>query len=201
MVHWLFWLIAILFGVAVTYVPHGWPGVFVWTIVIFVSVLAHEMGHTVTAWLFNKQPGIVIHSFGGFTYFSGKDLPRWQHFLIVASGPLCSIGLIGCFVILLPLIELSPLISWAIIYGVGINFFLTVVNCFPIMPLDGGLMLRDLLGYDNEPALRRVGGGFAVFLLVICLLFNQLVLAVLMGLLAYLNFKGSMNLQGGVIKQ
>lgn len=201
-VHWLFWLIAFLLSGGLNLQSsQDWPQIFIGMIVIFISILIHELGHAVFARLFGQNPSIAFHGLGGLTFYNGRSLKRWEHFLVVLAGPLSSLALAGCFVILLPLRELSPLIPMLITFGLWVNIVWTIINCLPILPMDGGQMLRDILG----PKLERVACivGAVVATLVVILAFNAKMyfLAVVMIFLAYSNYKGSTNLQGGVMKQ
>ena len=161
----------------------------------------HELGHATTARLFGQQPGIVFHGLGGLTYFSGGVLERWQHFLVVLAGPLSSLALAGCFVILLPFEDASPLMPTLISTGIFLNVAWTIINCLPILPMDGGQMLRDILGPKNERTACIIGAVVAALVIIPAILAKFYILAVLMGFLAYSNYKGSTNMQGGVMKQ
>ncbi|MEM1159119.1 MAG: M50 family metallopeptidase [Verrucomicrobiota bacterium] len=202
MVHWLFWLIAFLLGGGLfMQSAREWPDVFVRMVVIFFSILVHELGHAAAARLFGLRPGIAFHGLGGLTYFSGGSLERWQHFLVVAAGPLSSLALAGCFVILLPLENISPLMPTLIWTGVILNVAWTIINCLPVLPMDGGQMLRDILGPKHERTACTIGAVVAALVIIPAVLFKFYILAVLMGFLAYSNFKGSTSMQGGVLKQ
>ncbi len=202
MVHWLFWLIAFLLsGGLHIQSSQEWPDIFVGMVVVFVSVLVHELGHAVVARLFGQQPGILFHGMGGLTYFRGAVLQRWQHFVMVAAGPLSSLALAGCFVILLPFQEISPLMPTLISFGIWVNVVWTVINCLPILPMDGGQMLRDILGPKLERVACVIGAIVATIVVVVAFQAKMYFLAVIMIFLAYSNFKGSTNLQGGVMKQ
>lgn len=202
MVHWLFWLIAFLLSGGLNIQSsQEWPDIFVRMVVIFFSILVHELGHAVVARLFGQQSGIVFHGMGGLTHFRGGVLNRWQHFLVVAAGPLSSLALAGCFVILLPFQEISPLMPTLISTGIYLNVVWTIINCLPVLPMDGGQMLRDVLGPKLERAACITGAVVAVIVVVVAFLAKFYLLSVLMIFLAYSNFKGSTNLQGGVVKQ
>jgi len=202
MVHWLFWLIAFLLGGGLfMQSAQEWPDVFVRMVVIFFSILVHELGHATAARLFGQEPGIAFHGLGGITYFSGGVLERWQHFLVVAAGPLSSIGLAGCFVILLPFEDVSPLMPTLIWTGIFLNVAWTVINCLPILPMDGGQMLRDILGRKREQIACIIGAVVAALVIIPALMAKFYILAIMMGFLAHSNYKGSTNIQGGVIKQ
>lgn len=202
MIHWLFWLIAFLIGGGLGMrSAQDWPQVFVGMAVIFFSILVHELGHAFAARAFGQRPGIVFHGLGGLTFFNGPSLGRWPHFFMVAAGPTASLLLAVVFLMLVPFQELSPLLPLLVSFGLWVNIIWTVINCLPVLPLDGGQMLRDLLGPKNEQASCWIGCVVAVGIAVLAAFSSMYILAVLMGFLAYSNYKGTSNLQGGVIRQ
>lgn len=112
----------------------------IWVAVIFVSVLFHEFGHALTARLFGRKPRIELVAMGGLTYHDGEKLPFWKQFLITLDGPLFG------FIIVIVTFFLRDVVSG---YGQQlltqifyVNLIWTVVNLLPIMPLDGGQLLR-----------------------------------------------------------
>jgi Zn-dependent protease len=115
----------------------------IWVGVIFISILFHEYGHALTARYFGQKPRIHLVAFGGLTYPEGKRLRGWREFLVVLNGPL-----FGFCLFLLALFVLStgyfknPLVLATFKIMAWVNLFWTLVNLLPIMPLDGGQLLR-----------------------------------------------------------
>ena len=106
-------------------------------LLVFASVLVHELGHSVVARGFGIPIlGITLLPFGGMARMAGQPRPR-QELLIAAAGPATSI-LIGAF----------SALGWALsglwILGVlaSINMILGIFNLLPALPMDGGRMLR-----------------------------------------------------------
>ncbi|MBI3191149.1 MAG: site-2 protease family protein, partial [Pedosphaera parvula] len=83
--------------------------------------------------------------------------------------------------------------------GLYINFFWTFVNLLPIQPLDGGQILRELLGPRRQTLTSMVGFVLATLLCVWALLERNIFTALLLGMLAYYNFNRQA-VEGGVIK-
>ena len=91
-VHPLFWLIAILFGSASSDVFQ----LLIWVLVVFVSILAHELGHAFAMRSFGQASQIVLHFGGGLTipesgWWGGRSVnvalsPNQQIFISLA-GP------------------------------------------------------------------------------------------------------------------
>jgi stage IV sporulation protein FB len=138
-----FWLFAALVG----YVNSlNFFGTLVWVGIIFISILFHEFGHALTAVTFRQNARIELVAFGGLTYHEGEKLPFWKQFLIVFDGPLFGFLL---FLIATLIIQLVPLenkdIQAALSTFQWVNLFWTVLNLLPVMPLDGGQLLRIIL--------------------------------------------------------
>jgi Zn-dependent protease len=135
-------------------------------VVLFLSVLAHEMGHCLAAWrVGGSADQICIWPLGGLAQVHVPHEP--QHELIAAlAGPAVNLGACTFFGILLWLLGeervnelegvLNPLVppSWPVDglgalgvlrWTVWINWLMLVVNLLPAFPLDGGRALRALL--------------------------------------------------------
>ncbi len=115
----------------------------IWVGVIFISVLFHEFGHALTALMFGRKPRIELVAMGGLTYHDGDKLPYWKQLLITINGPL--FGFI--IVILVYLIKDIPALSTGhpgelLLQILVVNLIWTGVNLLPILPLDGGQVLR-----------------------------------------------------------
>lgn len=138
-----FWVFAALIG----FLNSGsFLGTCIWIGIIFVSVLFHEFGHALTALFMRKKPRIELVAMGGITYHGGEHLPLWKQFIIVLNGPLFGFLL---FLGALGLRQYSPLnvgLTGAMLLTFQwVNLIWTVLNLLPILPLDGGQLLRILL--------------------------------------------------------
>lgn len=89
--HPLFWLITLLLGSAgdILLLP-------VWVVVIFVSILIHELGHALAFRRFGQRSQIVLHFAGGLTIpesvpwgggWANVALSRRQEIFISLAGP------------------------------------------------------------------------------------------------------------------
>ncbi|MES2122779.1 MAG: M50 family metallopeptidase [Chlamydiota bacterium] len=138
-----FWLFAGIIGFLIS---HSLLGAFLWIAIILVSVLIHEFGHASTAVLFGQNPRIELVALGGLTYHDGQKLKLWKQFLIVFNGPLFGLGLYFIADALLRIPSLSQgLPGYMLTMTREINLFWTLVNLLPVMPLDGGQLLRIIL--------------------------------------------------------
>ena len=142
-------------------------GVFLWTFVIFFSVLVHELGHAVVAYFIGLRPRIELTAFGGITHHGGMNLSPIKQIGIALGGPLFGfiLYLSSFFVLYLTeprndfLFELLYVFQW-------INLVWTIFNLLPVLPLDGGQVLRLLL----EIICKKNGTKYALLSSAICAL-------------------------------
>jgi len=133
--------LALCFLLAVLYSSNGMQFV-AWFSVVFISVLWHEMGHAFTARLFGKKAWIELSFFGGVTYFSQEGLRRYQSFLIALNGPLFGFALYVVSWLGLQIVLPESLLGYALKISTVVNLFWTLINLFPILPMDGGQLMR-----------------------------------------------------------
>jgi stage IV sporulation protein FB len=184
----LFWVFAALIG----WMSSGTLfGTLAWVGIIFFSVLFHEYGHAFTAVCFKQRASIQLVALGGLTTFDGPKLKSWQRFLIVLNGPLFGFGL---FVIATVLLQYSwtPILM-AIFRATQVaNLFWTVVNLFPVLPLDGGQLLRIVLealfGVKGLKLALLVGAVISSVCTLGFLLLQQYLAAALFALFAFQGF-------------
>ncbi len=118
---------------------------------VLCSIIVHEIAHALTA----QRRGlgvreICLYPFGGVTVYASPVPPGTDEILVALAGPMAN-GLLTAALLLahgcdvpLPATPGEPGFSvlaslfWA-------NAFLTVVNLVPVLPLDGGWILRSLL--------------------------------------------------------
>jgi Zn-dependent protease len=125
------------------------------TILFFVSVLLHEMGHSVVA-LHYKIPvrSITLFIFGGVAQIGTEPPTAMAEFWIAIAGPIVSFALALIFAILQPLVgAFAPLLAVAK-YLAYINGTLGLFNLIPGFPLDGGRVFRAIL-WGTTHSLRR----------------------------------------------
>jgi len=137
---------------AVGYYPaefKNWPQIQYWimaaatAVMLFVSVLLHELGHSVVA-IHYKIPvkNITLFIFGGVSLIGAEPPTAMAGFWLSIAGPLVSLALAALFSQLQHLFTgISPLFALAK-YLVYINFALALFNLVPGFPLDGGGVLR-----------------------------------------------------------
>lgn len=164
--------------------------VLLWTISIFLSILIHELGHAFVGRKYGAVPVIHLHGLGGLTAFPGKPFSRRQHIAVTAAGPASSFALALAsllFVSIIPPTSQQDFWRLAALLSV-INFFLTILNLLPILPLDGGQILRDLLGPKRREVTRWIGVFFAAAAALWAFSINQIFLGILLAYLGFLNY-------------
>ena len=115
----------------------------VWVVVIFVSILFHEFGHALTAQCFGQKVRIELVATGGVTYPEGGSLRGWREFFVVLDGPIAGLALFFLASLLLSTwFFTSPHVIYALRVVRWVNFFWTMMNLLPVLPLDGGQLLR-----------------------------------------------------------
>src|SRR5262245_45458789 len=116
------------------------------TMLLFVSVLAHELAHATMARAEGLGTGnITIYMFGGLATLNGQPAQPSSEFKIAVVGPAASF-LIGTVFFLADELLLHGTTHRAIgqvLRHLGIvNWFLAGFNILPGLPLDGGRVLR-----------------------------------------------------------
>lgn len=124
----------------------SWALGLVAALLLFASVLAHELGHSFVA----LRQGIPVKSitlfiFGGLASLGEESKTPGESFWVAIAGPLVSLLLFGLFTtinfvtgITGPLAAIIGLIAY-------INLALAVFNLLPGLPLDGGNVLKAIV--------------------------------------------------------
>ena len=98
-VHPFFWVVALLLGMG------GGPAdpieTLIWIPVVFVSILAHELGHAFTQRYYGGQPWITLYSFGGLASCDDCDRSPRAQILISLAGPVAGFLLAALVFLLL----------------------------------------------------------------------------------------------------
>jgi hypothetical protein len=136
-----------------------------WLGIVLASVLLHELGHAGTCLAFGLEPSIDLHGMGGTTSWStGRELSTWRRVAISLAGPGAGF-LAGAALILLRRVFLTP--SAIPPGGMGefayqsllfVNILWGALNLLPMLPLDGGSAMTQLLnaatkGRGERPAM------------------------------------------------
>lgn len=127
----------------------NWPPLVYWAtgaataILLFASVLLHELGHSFVALRFKVSVrSITLFIFGGVAQIGAEPPSARAEFWIAIAGPIASLALALVFFVVQPaLAAVEPL--WGVAkYLAYMNFALALFNLMPGFPLDGGRVLR-----------------------------------------------------------
>ena len=151
------------------------------SLLFFVSVLVHELSHSVLA--INRGipvKGITLFIFGGISQIAREAQRPFVEFIIAGIGPFSSFVLGGLFLGLYVVTkDVSTHLSEMAFTLSFINFSLGIFNMLPGFPLDGGRVLRSIIwGVTGDywratllatragqlVAILMIGGGIAMFL-------------------------------------
>jgi Zn-dependent protease len=132
-----------------------------WVGVVFVSVLLHEMGHALTGMAFGLAPQIDLVGFGGLTSWTGgrDELTTAKRVAISLAGPAVGVTIGLAVHAWLRLGPVVPSGDAAVVAEMAreVNLYWGLLNLLPIVPLDGGNVLRAILhavtgGHGERPA-------------------------------------------------
>lgn len=124
-----------------------WIVGFVAAILLFVSVLLHELAHSLVA----RSRGLPVSSitlfiFGGVSNLQREPQSPGVEFWMAIAGPITSI-VIGVIALLLylPIAHTASPLAAILDYLAIANILLGIFNLIPGFPLDGGRVLRSII--------------------------------------------------------
>lgn len=191
-VHISFFIIALLLGI--------WMGsivlLLIWVAIVFVSVLLHELGHAFAAQHYGRSPQIELYSMGGLTISTRYSLLSYPKEIFISfAGPLAGFILGGIVIAINRLV--GPF------YNYYLNFFIQqliwvnigwgIINLIPIIPLDGGSIMRNLYHWLRNPYDERtpllISMVFGILAVLASLVIaRSIYLALLAGWMAFNNY-------------
>jgi Zn-dependent protease len=150
----------------------------VWVGVSFLSILIHELGHALAMRWYGQASYIVLYHFGGIAIPDwmagrrGRRGDRWEKVVISAAGPLLQLAL-GLLVagvaggMGFSIGQAGYLLRWAIPLPDGAlpnnaltmglieasvltSVFWALLNLVPVLPMDGGHIAQQLIGYFQQ---------------------------------------------------
>jgi Zn-dependent protease len=157
---WFLIFVLLTWTMAVGYYPaefKNWPIAQYWfmgavtAIMLFVSVLLHELGHSVMAMRY-KVPvrSITLFIFGGISQISTEPPTATAAFWISIAGPAVSFALAGLFSLAQTVFAGAVPLMALLKYLAFINIALGLFNLIPGFPLDGGGVLRAIVWRVNQ---------------------------------------------------
>ncbi len=159
---WLFAFVLIAWSLAQGYFPTTDTGLgagtywvlgIVSALLLFVSVLVHELGHSLVAGARGlRVQSITLFIFGGISSITSEASKAGDEFLVAVVGPVTSLALAGLFWLLLQALPPASAAAAVASYLAFTNLLLAAFNIVPGIPLDGGRVLRAAAGARAERA-------------------------------------------------
>jgi len=141
----------------------------IWTAVVLVSILVHELGHALMYRRYGQEARIILYHFGGLAIPTNwgrrRHLRPAERFLVSAAGPVAQLLLAAALVLLLraagsfvpfPISSIgkalglyagrpfsSPHVEAVVEFLLYVNVMWPLLNLMPVPPLDGGQMVRE----------------------------------------------------------
>ena len=123
-----------------------WGGGLVMTLLLFASVLLHELGHSLVALLQGiKVNSITLFLFGGIASIEQESKTPGQAFQVAIAGPAVSLLLFALFFSFNKIVPTTGLIKVLTLDVARINLVLALFNLIPGLPLDGGQVFKAAL--------------------------------------------------------
>jgi Zn-dependent protease len=146
-----------------------------WLVCAFFSILLHELGHVTLTRSFGARSNIVLHSMGGVAIADAEAMgrmARWQRIVISAAGPAFGLALFLFLDLVLPWIMKTwfptfvsdnrwydTLFNPIHLFEEGnlgllgsrpgmliiMNLIWNLFNLIPIIPLDGGMIMQEVV--------------------------------------------------------
>ena len=125
----------------------SWLIALVTALLLFVSVLLHELGHSLVALREGvKVRSITLFLLGGVASVERECSTAMGAFRVAAAGPLVSLVLaVVLFSSAHPAAHWDALLGNLVAQLAGVNLVLALFNLLPGLPLDGGLILKALV--------------------------------------------------------
>ena len=194
--------------------------ILLWIIVLFVSILVHELGHALTSRkMTGVTPSIKLWGMGGLAY-PNTQLTQKQSFWVTWAGPLAGLGFFGLIVLsccaiygfavgteltmifLFPsretytvLAEMNNPLLFMLKELLWVNFWWSLIDLLPIFPLDGGQIYASI---EKSPKRVWIVGMVtgAVVAIAGFFILHQIFIAILFGYFAFQNYKRLEHLKG-----
>ncbi len=144
---------------------------------LFLCVVLHEYGHALTARLFGiHTQDITLLPIGGVARLESMPEDPKEELAVAAAGPAVNLVIGGALLVSLLLtgffsspLDISSLTENFWVQLMTMNFSLVAFNLIPAFPMDGGRVLRGILGLmmDRVKATKiaaNIGRGIAVLM-------------------------------------
>ena len=181
-VTWTHWVVSAIFGwegvnfaARVGLAEPGTPQpvfLVLWVVIVFLSILIHELGHAIAARAFGYPAEIVLYHFGGLAAFEPRRHTTFREIVISLAGPVAGFVAYGGIWLAtvyglprLPPAEsglMRAVVWFTVSQAIFVNLYWGLVNLLPVLPLDGGRVSLAVCRAIN----RRDGGVWAAWVSV-----------------------------------
>ncbi len=135
----------------------GFYGV-VFVVLVFASVVFHELSHALVARYYGiNVVDITLLPIGGVARMASPAQRPIEEILIAGAGPAASIFLAFCLWFVADIMDVQVTVSDFSVRSsllaqlIAVNFVLALFNMIPAFPMDGGRVLRGILGLYLSP--------------------------------------------------
>lgn len=156
-------------------------------VVVFGSVVLHELGHAIVARRLGVPiSGIELHFFGGVAKMTAPPRSPRDEILIAAAGPAVSfaLGAVGWLAGWATTLHLFYVLGW-------VNLILGGFNLLPALPMDGGRILRAALArrmgrFEATMVAVKIAYGLAMAGGILAIVYGAFNLALLAAVVAFM---------------
>lgn len=160
-------------------------------VVLFCCVVLHELGHSRMAHRFGiPTRSITLLPIGGVASLEKMPEKPQEELAVALAGPAVNVLIALLLLLVVPLSQYqgfnqqqweqffaNPSLDTFLVYLLMANVLLVVFNLIPAFPMDGGRVLRALLGFSYNRArateiAARLGQAVSFLFLILGLLFN-----------------------------
>jgi stage IV sporulation protein FB len=160
-VHPFFWIIALLLMLGGERIDP--LEAVVWVVVVFVSVMVHELGHAFLERHYGGHPRITLHGLGGLTSCDDYDRRPRNEIVILLAGPLAGFALAVAIMLLIR----------ATGHRVGLTFLPHRADLAAIIEAGSFPVAMPLLTAYFEPFASRVLDYFVIYMLWVNILWGM----------------------------
>lgn len=137
-----------------------------WVAIVLFSVVIHELGHALMGKAFGLVPRIELYGMGGVTSFTGgrAELSTGKSIAISLAGPFAGFAFAFAVVVtqLVGLHVHHPIARHGVSLLLWVNVAWGVFNLLPMLPLDGGNVMRAVLGAITKRRGETIARGISI---------------------------------------
>jgi Zn-dependent protease len=165
-----------------------------WFIVVFISIMIHELGHALSFRLFGCTPWIRLYGFGGQTGIGeGQNIKPWQDLVTSIAGPAAGLLFGGIIILIQPFFPVSDIADQVFIDLIAVNIWWGLINLIPLYPLDGGHVAKIAIVHFFKAKGEKIFYGFSMVAAIaiggVCVFLNQYWIAIISGFLFFNNLQ------------